>query len=433
MDTIPDNPAPPDGQKRWSLHWMVLPLSLVTLLLFLRMPSAFLRPQFWAEDAAVLFLQARAQGWHTLFLTYPAYYILAGRLVACLTGSLPALYAPWVYCYASLAYTLLVAWFCLRARLDYLMDRRGRIALALALVLAPQNGEVLMKLIGSQWVLMPILLVLMLQEPPARPRQAVADFLGLLFVGMTGPYSVLYAPWFLVRLRKVTGGWSRYNLWLIGAAWSVAAVQFWAVWNKLAPAGPFVRDPHQWSKELGFVFPGGLFFGATVPHFLGQAFYVISPLLLLLAGWALWRGERKRLWPALALFGCGGIAYVGGLRDQAAAVLNLDPFADGGRYFYPFYLFSMWIGVIYAYNASTALRTAGRVALVMMLAASASDFTFSGDFTMTMATWPNPAWPHPHWENYAARLDAGEAVEQVPVMPDWKVDFPARQTADPQK
>ena len=231
---------------------------------------------------------------------------------------------------------------------------------------------------------------------------------------MTGPYIVLYAPWFLVRLRGITGGCSRYNLLLIGVAWCLAGVQFWAMLHGPYPQDAFTLDAAQWLKELGFVLPSGLFFGASTPHYLGRVFYVITPVLLLLLGWALWRGERKRLWAALALCGCGAVAYAGGIRTHAAAVIDLDPFGGGSRYFYPFYLFCMWMAVIYCFDRSERLRGAARLALAMMLLAAASDFT-------------SPDWPNLHWDQYAPSLDAGTENVSVPILPNFTVDFPAKE------
>ncbi len=291
------------------------------------------------------------------------------------------------------------------------MGRPGRVALALALVLVPHNSEVYMKLIGSQWLLMAILPILALQEPPADTREAVADFCGLILAGLTGPYVVFYAPWFLLRLRRVTGGWSRYNLGFIAVAGGLIVLQAAAL-LKLPASAPLTRDPHQWSKQLGFIFPGSLFFGDTVPLFLGRAFYIISPVLLALLGWAVWRGESKRRWAALALCGCGYITYLGGLRLATPSILVLHPFYGGARYFFPSYLFALWLGILYYHDASDRLRRASLLALGMMLLSSATHF--KGD-----------PWPDLHWKNDAPFLDAGEAVQAVPCLPNWLIDFPA--------
>ena len=409
---MPENVTATDSRKQWSLHWMIGPLLLVAVVLFLRKPSYFFHPQFWAEDATVLFLEARQYGWHSFFLLHPGYYILAPRFVACAAAHLPALFVPWIYSYAALFFTLLTAWFCLRARLDDLMDRRGRMALALALVLTPSDGEILFALIGSQWLLMPILFVLIVQAQPLRRGQAAFDFLGLLVAGLTGPYIVLFAPWFLVRLRRAAGGWSRYNLLLIAIAWVLAGIQFWQLRKAGVPSPDDFGQPIEWLKGVGFVFPGSLFFGSA-PRYLGRAFYVIDPLLLALLGWTLWRGQVNRRWAALCLLGCGGVAYAGAVREVLPSILSLDPFIEGSRYFYPFYLSTMWTAVIYCYDASARLRTASQVALAMVLMSTASHFVV-------------PPADNLDWQAYTERLDAGKAVEGIQILPGWSVDFPAR-------
>ena len=413
QSTDAEQTAAPETQKVGAVHWMLPPLGWVVIILFLRETFFFVRPQFWAEDARVLFLEARQYGVHSLLLPHPAYYIVGPRLVAYLASPFPAVFAPWIYCYAALGYTLLTAWYCLRARLDYLVDRNGKIALALALVLAPQSGEVLMKLIGSQWLLMPILLILILQAPPSRPRQIFADVLGLILAGTTGPYIALFAPWFLLRLRRVTGGWSWYNVLMLALAGSLAIWQLLAIRTGAGPPVPQpLTDPHAWMNQLGLVFPGCLFFGMTAPSAMGRAFYVLSPVLVSLALWALWRGERHRSAAALALFACGAIAYAGGLRTTANVLPYVGPFSGASRYYQPFYVFSMWVAVIYCFDRSRALRMASATALVFMLLSSASHFQ-------------EGPLPNLHWTNYTRRLDAGEALFQVPILPNWSVDFPA--------
>ncbi len=388
----------------------------MAFLTFARRPDFVARPQFWAEDVIILFSQARAGGWHTLFTPYPDYYIFAQRLVACVAAPLPAVWAPAIYCYSAWAYLLLSSWFCLRARLDDLMDRRGRIALALALILVPQSGEIVVVLIGSPWTLAPILCLLILQAAPRKPGSAAMDLLGLALAGLSGPFIVLFAPWFLLRFRRVGGGFSPYNCLLVAVAWSLAAVQFCSIRQSPPYKTAWCRDPHQWIKELGMQLPGGLFFGAHLPGYIGAGFYVIAPALLALLGWALWRMEGKRRWAALVLGGCAASVYVGAInKTQPEMVAWLDPFRGAGRYFYPVYLFAMWLGIVCFYDAASArLRAAAAAALVMMLLASASLFTFTPQ-------------PDLHWKHYARQLDAGAAQENVPILPtDWKMDFPAR-------
>ena len=140
---------------------------------------------------------------------------------------------------------------------------------------------------------------------------------------------------------------------------------------------------------------------------------MIDPLLLALLGWTLWRGQVNRRWAALCLLGCGGVAYAGAVREVLPSILSLDPFYEGSRYFYPFYLSTMWTAVIYCYDASARLRTASQVALAMVLMSTASHFVV-------------PPADNLDWQAYTERLDAGKAVEGIQILPGWSVDFPAR-------
>ena len=371
-------------------------------------------PQFWGEDSNVLFLQARMDGWRTLFRPYPAYFIFAQRLVACLAANLPVLWNPACFCYGGLGLMLLTAWYCLRARLDYLMDFRGRIALALALPLTPQSGEIWIVLIGSQWTLAAVLMILVLQDQTRRLGEAAIDLLGLLLAGLTGPFIVLFAPWFLLRFRRVTGGFSPYNIVFVAAAWSLVLGQILMMRTGPLPPGHYSPDPQEWIKELGYWLPGGLFFGESVPDYIINLFWIISPALLASLVWALWQTERKRFWAALALCGAGAAVYLGGISTTSPTMAeDLVPFGGGGRYFYLVYLFAIWMGIIFYFDSFRPLHITARIALAMIALASASRFTF-------------PPQENLHWEVYARKVDAGESLPAVPVLPDWTIPVPAR-------
>ena len=410
---IPSSDRPGPAGPSVTVASVVGVLMAVGFIAFLRRPDIIVRPQFWAEDG-MLFTDAREQGWNVLFSPYPAYFIVAQRFVTCAVAHLPVLWQPVCFCYSAFALMLLTAWFCLRARLDYLMDFRGRVAMAFAVVLVPHSGEVFLVLINTQWTLAPILLILIIQEHTRRFGEAVIDFLGLLIAGMTGPFIVLYAPWFLLRFRRVTGGFSAYNIALVAVAWTLVLAQILMMRTGPLPPCQYSSEVHKWLKTMAFWLPGGLFFGESVPLYLGRMFWLITPALLGLLGWALWRTERKRFWAALALCGAAAATYLGGFSSASPAdVDSLSTFDFGGRYFYPTYVFFIWMGIIFYHDVSSRLRLAAKIALVMIFFAGASHFTIA-------------PLENYHWANFARKVDAGESQKDVPFPPGWTMDIPAR-------
>ena len=169
--------------------WVVAVLTLLALaaILSLRRPGALGRPQFWAEDAVVLFSQARADGlWATLFRPYPGYLIVGERLVAWGASFGPAAWAPGLYAWATLAAHLGVGFLLMRPRLRAV---GGGPMLALMTALVPHNGEIFLRLLSLFWLAAPVVWMLILQDAPRTRGQALGDVALLVVAGLTGPCS----------------------------------------------------------------------------------------------------------------------------------------------------------------------------------------------------------------------------------------------------
>ena len=415
-------PAPPSPRpvaavaNREGTSWPRRAVLLaVAFAVFTRRPDQWARPQFWAEDAVVLFNQAWHDGVASLFRPHPAYFVFYQRAAAWLASLFPAAWTPGLYAAATLAATLGAAAFILRARLRG-VGERGKALLALALVAVPHGGEVFGTLINTQWLLAPTLWVLILQEPARARREATVDFAVLAVAGLTGPFIVLFAPWFLLRWRG--GGWRRgYDFWLVAAAMVLAAVQAGSIaWHGPVARTALATEAGRWLKALGFQLPAGLFFGASVPHYLGGAFFVLTPLLLAAGAWSLARAERERAVAAVVVLGGGLTVYASGIYQTGGPRPDLySPFGAVMRYFYLFYVAAAWAAVFLWHDRrSPAVRRAAGISLLAMALASAS-------------AWTAPALTRFDWGKYARQMDAGEPVVVAPVNPPgWTVEVRAR-------
>src|SRR4029077_12112899 len=75
--------------------WLLASFVAAALLIVLRDPSLFTRPQFWAEDGKIWFAQAYNQGWlHSLTVPLSGYLCILPRLAAGVALFVPFRWAP---------------------------------------------------------------------------------------------------------------------------------------------------------------------------------------------------------------------------------------------------------------------------------------------------------------------------------------------------
>lgn len=401
-------------------------LGLVALTLLLRRPDSLLRPQFYCEDGIIFFWQAYERGGAAaLFVPYAGYLHLIPRLFAWAGEALPILWRPAFDNYGALALTLgWTAMLCRYVRLD--LRGAERVALALATVLVPQGGEVFLTLSNLQWMQVPLLVALILQRPARTRGQLWVEGALLLVGGLTGPMIIFLLPLFAVRWWR-HGWYGRGELVLLLPALGAAAIQTWLIaHSERVQFQPPTLAARPWLKALGFELPGRLFLGDQVPELLGNAFWVLTPALLVAAGLLVWRGaatdggHRRRL--ALVCLFTGAIFLAAALRTVAHDPLILQPLASGSRYCYVPYVMAAWALVLLYGGVPPGWprRLAGGL-LASMLLASATRFTA-------------PRQPNFHWARQAQHLQAGEAttVRHPALGPEgWYFEVQARVPTSP--
>lgn len=393
-DMSPTNRTSPAWEKPgWPATLTTLGVMAVVLLF--RRPEQLLRPQFWAEDGIIYFWQAwRWGGGRALLEPYAGYHHLIPRLLAWLADTLPVLWRPAIYNWGALGVTLGVgALICRYCRLD--LRAETRVGLALALVLVPHGGEVFLTQAALQWLLAPLLLLLIVQRPAVSRGQLWADALLFAVAGLTGPMLLLLLPLFGCRFA-LHGRPRRAEVPLFLAVVGAVAVQGWTVWHSdrfLVPAPS--RDPHAWLKAVGFVAPGRLFFGDQLPELLGGAFWLLTPVLVAGMVW-LWRrvGTSPR-WLAFACVTGAVLFYAASIRIFADRPEALQPLGSGTRYFFMPYVLTAWTLLILREQATGPGRRVAEVLLGLGLLAAATHFTWLRQ-------------PDFHWPQIARSLARGE-------------------------
>lgn len=385
-----------------------LPVALVCLGLlaglFLRRPEMFLRPQFWAEDGAVFFVQADTLGLCALAEPHAGYHHLLLRLVAGVAAPLDARFVPAVYFAASLACLLLVA----RALFSDRIDLQGRPACALALVLVPHTGEVFGNLANLQWVGALGLVWLLLARDARTPGQHLLDAALALGLGLTGVFSVLLAPLFILRTAQRRTPGSVAVAVLIGIA---AAIQTCTLWRTVAPESASALSAlsavHITGLRLVWAMSPLVAWWPEPSRALTVALGVA--LLAALAGAGGWPGPSRPL--RLTLVTAFAVFCAGALWRHRAEPGVLDYLGNGDRYFYVPKVLACWL-LLQGWTVPR-LRPVVAVCLASVLAVTALRWRYE---RLTDLDWPA----------YARRIEAGEAVPAIPVNPDGTFAHPGR-------
>lgn len=172
-----------------------------------RIPLSLLT-NFWAEDGAFFYSQAyNLGGLHALTIPYAGYLHTIPRLEAGVAVNMPVVYGPLMASAVALAFDVLPGAFFLSSRCSHLAPLSVRLILSTVSVVLPDTFELNGNLANIQWHLVLFGLLLLVGQPPRTLFGHCIDILGLLLVGMSGPFGLLLSPialglwWFQGRPR----------------------------------------------------------------------------------------------------------------------------------------------------------------------------------------------------------------------------------------
>lgn len=398
-------PASSPGQR-----WLNPPLPVVLLacatILALRKPDQMLNPQFWAEDGYFYFT-FQVSHWKTLLEGYAGYLHTLPRLIAGTSTWWPAAWAPAWFVGCALVTTLAI---CARAAAPR-SGLPGGPWIALAIVLVPDGFEVLLNVANLQWLVAGALMLLLVSADARTRGEQAHDLLTALLGGLTGPFSVLLAPLFVVRayLRQSRASWLLAGLMVVAGA-----TQLGFILQTSNPADPRPVLVGDGIGAIGTRLAGSLLAGGSVnassPLALRWALALVTFAVLALA----WRSrperspaERRLLILAFALLLAASLYRCRGV------LTDLQNAGYGSRYFFPLQLILIWLAAESIRARSPLERSAALAALALGLA-------------VNVPRLREPALHDYQWAAYAERIDAGVAVT-VPINPEgWTITLPAR-------
>jgi hypothetical protein len=348
---------------------MVLVLIASAAILYVRKGDALRNPQFYAEDGTIFFLQQYTKGASAIVTPYAGYLHVAPRLIAFVADMMcPYSIIPAVYNYSALLLTLLVVSSVFSPRLSV----SYKPLLALAIVLLPEDeGIVFLTFTNIQWILAILLIIVLLKEPPDKQYgsltvQYISDLAAIFVCGLTGPFSIVLAPffvWKLIRDRK----WSLAPA--VVAIVAAAAVQL--VFVALEPK-QFIRqratdnfDPRVLTAIFGQKLFGTLFLGDVIPYEISPSIlciaYGIGLVLLLYFS----RSTKEFVWTCVGL---QLLIAAGCIFRHRADALALVPALKNSQYFYIPHLLLAWslIGLLAHARAARKLVLYGALTLIFL-------------------------------------------------------------------
>jgi hypothetical protein len=339
--------------------WRLPVLAVAMLVLYLRKPDALASPQFWAEDGTIFFKDAFELGLRSLAMPYNGYFHLASRLIALLLSPVPTALAPAAYAWAAAALTLGICALALSDRVP--LPRTQRTVFALAIVAAPVRPEIYLTLCNSQWVLALALVLVAIWRPPGTLAGRFADRALVLAAGLSGVYSLLFAPLYLWRVFRER---TQHAAVLLGLVLACSAVQTSHLSTTRVPGEArwnnpdFVRAPAKW---LLFTFGGPV-------HELqfGWPFTVLAAACLILLYFALCRAALCRRDAQL------GALVIASMLPLLSAIWahRVSPLAvtNSGRYVYLPTVLLLWsLAALLPSRAAMAALVAALVSFVYVL------------------------------------------------------------------
>ncbi len=382
----------------WRWAWAVVAASVVVL--FVRRPDAFYRPQFWAEDFIFLAL-AEGQGLHAFVLPQAGYLHLIPRLAAWCAIPLDPALQPAFFMAVWLALFVTVALTCLSPRLEL----PAKPWLAVVMLLVPNVGEVFFTLTNAQWIAALGLLLTVLKRDPRTVSDWAVDLAFVLGSGLSGPFALFASPllaWRWMRRRTRASG----ILLLIAAA--TAAIQGWFILHGEPDhefTGPFRAGAL--FATISFRLVANVFAGTFVGEGAGAFFLLaIGAAILALLVAAARRSPYRAALGTMAVFGLL-------LLTATAIYKRIDLWGlsqVGDRYFFVPKVLLLWCAIIaMASDSRPWRRYVVGVLLVGGALANAPRFRF-------------PTYREYPWYELCPDIRAGRAVE-VTVNPGWKFRY----------
>lgn len=279
---------------------------------------------------------------------------------------------------------------------------------ALAIVLVPHTGEVFANITNVQWVTAFLLLQLLLTRDAVRPAEHAIDLASAVAAGLSGPFSVLFLPVFLLRWWRRRTATSATCTAVVAAC---AAVQLTFIANMppLPVTGPFALHNGLVVVAHRLVIApllGPWVYAQLAPNVaLALAAALLALLLFFSARPSPHRAAKWTLWACL-----GMLVASGWYRARFDSWAGFDHW-NGDRYFYIPKVLLLWL-VCLEFVSARPVAWAARA-------------LFASSLLFNLSQLRLKPLPDLKWRDYCERIERGEEV-RVPLNPGWEVHIAAR-------
>lgn len=387
-------------------------IAIVTLILLIRDYDSFFNPQLNAEDGRVFLAQQQRLGYKAIFLPYAGYYHVVPRLVAFISDFFPLDYTPVIYTASALFFTLFTGVFIFLSKID---NRKNRFLFAVAIVLVPHTGEILMHNFNIQWFLAAILPFIYIQPPLRTWPQTLLSIFLIALIGFTGPFLVFSWPLIFTRLimrKKI----NIYEIMLYISVILVAIIHSLHIIKRYSDEGGAATTVfHDWFDAIFLRFGAHMYFGEHIPEYMPTLTSIIAVLMIFATLYAIFFVERKKRYNALIFLFFGIIIFGFILKSVDHYPLAIHPFGRGSRYYFIPYLCFFYVYIILA-DSKNFLKWIGRLGIILMLLSSATFFTNAKEIDYK-------------WKQNIKRLENQKQITVI-IPPGWSFTVYSRQSQE---
>ena len=262
-----------NAREGLGFYWLIASFATALLLIFLRDPSLFTRPQFWAEDGSFWYAQAYNGGWlHSLTIPDGGYLNTLQRLSAGLALVVPFRWAPLPMVLVGLLAQALPVPILLSVRCRKWTSLPLRILLAAVYIAIPNAREIHVVCTNSHFHLALAELLLAFSAAPRSLAGRAFDVFIFLLGSVCGPFGLLLLPF------VIAFWWIRRQPWsllicglLLGGA--IAQLMFLRHIAEARSARPLGASVPMFIRLLG----GNVFLGSlrgSTPYGLRQPLFI---------------------------------------------------------------------------------------------------------------------------------------------------------------
>lgn len=174
----------------------------VAIISFLRSPSLFINPRFWAEEGSIYFKDAILNSFFVNLLTPKQGYIsLFNNVISGLAAVVPLRYSPFITTYSAFGIYLLIFILIILHDAKEFSSSKIKIAASIVMLFSFPSHEVWLNSGCSQFIL-PIGTALILISPLKNQKFFIISLLFSAVSAFTGPVSIFLSPFFILKAIK---------------------------------------------------------------------------------------------------------------------------------------------------------------------------------------------------------------------------------------